>query len=141
MSTIRESILARLKGTTLAGTTSVGARVFRSRADKFTPEEAPALNVRADSETPTENAIGKVDADLRVEVQVYQRGTEPDRLADPIVEDVHARMMSDTTLGGLAFDITEEGTSWDIDEADRTALLVRMRYVIRYRHNRNSLTS
>lgn len=140
MSTIRENILARLKSTTLVAIPGV-TKVYRSRADKFGLSDAPALNVLADNEQPSENTIGKVDADLHVEVQVYHRGTEPDRLADPVVAAVHAAMMADTTLGGLAFDVTEDGTSWDFDEADGTALIVRMRYIVRYRHNRNSLTT
>jgi len=141
MASIRESILAYIKGATLAGTAGVGTKIYRSRADSFTPDEAPALNVLIDNEQPNEDTIGKVNADMHIEVQVYHRGSEPDRLADPIVLDVHARMMADTTLGGIAFDVTEDGTSWDFNEADKTALVVRMRYIVRYRHNRNSLTS
>ena len=141
MATKREQILQYLKGTTLAGTAAVGSRIYRSRADKFMPEEAPALNLLADNEDPNENTIGQVDAQLHIEVQVYHRGTEPDRLADPVVEDVHAKVMADPRLGGLAIDIQENGTSWDFDEADRTALLVRMRFTVWYRHNRNSLTN
>ena len=87
----------------------------------------------ADNEQPSENTIGKVDADLHVEVQVYSwhRARPPGR---PGGGCVHAAMMANTTLGGLAFDVTEDGTSWDFDEADGTALIVRMRYIVRYRH-------
>lgn len=141
MASKREQIMQRLKTTTLAGTAGVGARIYRSRADKFMPEEAPALNLLADHEEPNENTIGKVDAKLHIEVQVYHRGNEADRLADPVVEDVHAKLMADTLLGGLAVDVTEDGTSWDFDEADKTALLVRMRYIVWYRHDRNTLTT
>lgn len=141
MTTKREQILQYIKGTTLVGTAGAGTRVYRSRADKFTPGEEIAINLLADNEQPNEDTIGKINADLFVEVQIYNRGAEADRLADPTVEDIHARMMADTTLGGLAFDISENGTTWDFDEADKTALIIRMRYQIRYRHNRNSLTS
>lgn len=141
MATKREQIMQYLKGTALAGTVGVSSRIYRSRADKFMPEEAPALNIFADTEDPTENTIGKVDAKLRVEVQVYHRGNEADRLADPVVEDVHAKLMADPRLGGLSVDIAEDGTTWDFDEADKTALIVRMRYIVWYRHDRNSLTN
>lgn len=142
MATKREQIMQAVMAA-LSGTTGVGSRIYRSRADKFSASEAPALNVLPDNEDPAEYTTGKVDAKLAIEVQVYHRSssTPPDQLADPVVEDVHARMMADSTLGGLAIDISENGTSWDFDESDRTQLLVRMRFVIWHRHNRNSLTS
>lgn len=140
MATRREQILQAVKARldALGGLGITG--VHRSRADKFSGSEAPALNLLPDSEDPSENSLGFTDARLQVEVQVYHRGVEPDRLADPIVEAVHAAIMGQPTLGGLAIDISEAGTSWDFDETDRTALLVRMRFTIWHRHNRTSLT-
>lgn len=142
MASKRELIMQAVKAA-LTGTSGVGSRVYRSRADKFGAAEAPAINIMPDSEDPTENTIGKVDAKLNIEVQVYHRSstTPPDEQADSVVEEVFSRLMADSTLGGLAVDISETGTNWDFDESDRTALLVRMRFAIWYRHNRNSLTS
>lgn len=138
--TKREQIMQALKAR-LAAISGLGiTRVDRSRADKYSGTEAPALNLMPDSEDPAENTIGQIDARLAVEVQVYQRGVEADRLADPIVEAVHAALMGEPTLGGLAIDMSEAGTSWDFDETDRTALLVRMRFVVWHRHNRTALT-
>lgn len=131
-----QALKARLAAISGLGIT----RVDRSRADKYSGAEAPALNLLPDSEDPAENTIGQIDARLAVEVQVYHRGIEPDRLADPIVEAVHAALMAEPTLGGLAIDMFENGTSWDFDETDRTALLVRMRFVVWHRHDRTSLT-
>jgi len=139
MATRREQIMQAVKARlgALGGLGITG--VHRSRADKFAGSEAPALNLLPDYEDPSENSLGFTDARLQVEVQVYHRGTEPDRLADPIVEAVHAAMLGDPTIGGLAIDTAEGGTSWDFDEADRTALLVRMRFTIWHRHNRGTL--
>lgn len=139
MATRREQILQAVK-TRLAALSGLGITgVHRSRADKFAGSEAPALNLMPDSEDPSEVSQGFTDARLQVEVQVYHRGTEADRLADPIVEAVHAAMLGEPTIGGLAIDVTEAGTSWDFEEADRTALLVRMRFVIWHRHYRETL--
>lgn len=137
MSTKREQIMQAVKALLAAVPGVTG--VHRSRADKFAGTEAPAINLMPDNEDPSESNYGQVDARLAVEVQVYHRGAEADRLADPIVEAVHAAMMTDTTLAGLSIDITEAGTSWDFDESDRTSLLVRMRYVIWHRHARTTL--
>ena len=42
MATKRERILAKIK-TDLAGTTGVGTRIYRSRAEAFTRSETPAI--------------------------------------------------------------------------------------------------
>lgn len=138
MATKREQILAALKALLVANVTGVTG-VYRSRADKFSGTEAPALNLVPDQEQPQENAIGLMDARLDFEVQVFQRGDEADRLADPYVEAVHSALMSSQTIGGLAIDITDGATSWDFDETDRASLMVRMRFTAWYRRARTSL--
>lgn len=137
MATKREQIMVAMEAA-LATVTGVTA-VYRSRADKFSGADSPALNLMPDNEDPAENNTGQIDATLAAEVQVFVRGVKPDSLADPYVQQVHAKLMTDPTLGGLAIDVSEAGTSWDFDETDRTALLVRMRYRVWYRHNRSSL--
>jgi hypothetical protein len=145
MTTKREQILVAAKTVLDAiktGQPGLGIKnVDRSRADKYSGTEAPSINLTADTEAPTENGTGPVDARLEIEVGVYHRGTQPDTLADPIVEAVHAALMS-SNFGGLVLDITEGATSWDFDEADRTALMVRQRFTLWYRRaTRTSLTS
>lgn len=141
MATIREQCMQALKAR-LAAISGLGLTgVHRSRMDKFAATESPALNLLPDNEDPSETTLGQVDARLAVEVQVYQRGAEPDRLADPIVQAVHAALLGEPTIGGLALDITENGTTWDFDATDSTALMVRMRFVVWHRHNRTTLAA
>jgi hypothetical protein len=48
-------------------------------------------------------------------------------------------LLADPTLGGLAVDLSEGATDWDFDQADQTSVMVNMRFVVWYRHARNSL--
>lgn len=139
MATKREQIMQALKALLVANVTGVTG-VYRSRADKFAGTEAPAINLVPDQEQPDEIALSQVDAKLNIEVQVFHRGDEPDRLADAYVQAVHSTLMTNTTVSGLAIDVSESDTSWDFDETDRTALLVRMRFTVWYRHPRTALT-
>lgn len=139
MSKREQIIQAVLTG--LVGTTGVGSRIFRNMQEALTREESPSLIVMVGSEDVIEQSManGLTEKNLQITVAVYQRGTDPDALADPTCESVHAKMMAAPTLGGLAIDISEAGTTWEFDEADQTAVLVSMRYVVWYRHSRNVL--
>ena len=139
MSTKREQIVLAVMAA-LAGTVDVGTRIFRSREEALNRDEAPALAVAWEDEDPTEELSGLIEKKLTVVVSVYTRGDEPDALADPIVESVHSKIMAETTLGGLAIDVSEGGTSREGAEADQTAGFVNMRFVVWYRHQRANLS-
>jgi len=139
MSKREQIVQAILAG--LVGTTGVGSRIFRNLQEALTRDESPALVVSYAGEDVGEQSFanGQTEKRLQVVVGVYQRGADPDALSDTVCESVHAKMMAAPTLGGLAVDISEAGTTWDFDEADQTAVMVSMRYVVWYRHSRNTL--
>lgn len=139
MTTKRELILQAVVAA-LDGTTDVGSNIYRSRKEALDREDAPALIVTAEAEEPTEDISGQMEKRLTVVVGVYVRGDVPDTLADPITDSVHAALMTEPTLGGLAIDISEGGTTWDMEEADQTALIVNTRFIVWYRHARNNLS-
>ena len=130
----RESILAAI-ATALAGTTGVGARIYRSRVEAFARNEAPALLIEPGIDTAREEPVStcKIDWRLNVTIAVYTRGAIPEQLAGPIVEDVHSRLMADRTLGGLAMDIWPGQVDHQRDQADTTAGWTVCSYVVRYR--------
>lgn len=138
--TKREQIMQALVAA-LAGTAQVGTRIYRSRVDALSRDEAPALVVMPIGEQVAQDVVNLTEKNLMVEVQVYVRADEPDLAADPICESVHSKVMADTTLGGLSIDIIEDMTSWDMAEADMSAGFTNMRYRIWYRHNRDSLSA
>lgn len=138
MATRREQAIAAIV-TALTGTVQVGARIYRSRVEPLSRGEAPAIVVGPgpDRSISAEKTGGlsmcKLDHRLMVAISVYARGTVVDQLADPIEADVHRRLMTDRTLGGIVMDVVYRGRSAEIDPADQTAGWMTTEYEIRYR--------
>ena len=136
---IREQILAYIATTVLPGTVQVGSRIYRSRAQAYSRSEAPAITVSPGEDNPvnaprtTGASLGRLDQVLPVLIEIYIRGDVPDQLADPIGVDVHARMMADRTLGGLAHDVQPDGWRPEYEQADATAGWIGHKFLIRYR--------
>lgn len=55
----------------------------------------------------------------------------PEQEADPILVDIHQRLMVDLTLGGLSMDVLPGETRWD-QEVNGIAV-VSSSYVVQYR--------
>ena len=142
MATKREQILAKIK-TNLAGTTGVGTRIYRSRAEAFTRTETPAIILEPISDTPqdTTSFYNSITHELRVRITVVARGSVPDSTADPTIESLHTKVLTDPTLGGLSIDIRPSTTSFEILEADEAAGVISCEFDIEYRTLYNSLTT
>jgi hypothetical protein len=131
--TKREQILAAIR-TALTGTTQVGARIYRSRVEPFARNESPAIVVEPVSDAAQQNtALPTLDWSLTVRVAIIVRGNVPDQLADPIVQDAHAKIMADLTLGGYAIDVQPQTAVFELLEADQPAGVVSLEYLVRYR--------
>jgi hypothetical protein len=136
---IREQILNRIVTVTLLGTVQVGNRIYRSRAQAYSRSEAPAITISPGEDNPVNAprtigaSLGKLDNVLPVLIEIYVRGDVPDQLADPIGVDVHAKMMADRTLGGLAHDVQPDGWAPQYEQADTTAGWIGHKFLIRYR--------
>lgn len=131
--TKREQILAAIR-TALTGTTGVGARIYRSRVEPMARAESPAIVVEPVSDTAEQNtSLPTLDWSLTVRVAVIVRGAIPDQQADPIVESLHAKLMTDLTLGGVAIDIQPQSVNFEMVEADQPAGVISCDYLIRYR--------
>jgi hypothetical protein len=133
MTTKREQILDAIVAS-LAGTVSVGNRIYRSRVEPFARGESPAIVVEPVNDTAVQTtALPTLDWSLTVRVAIIVRGNAPDQLADPIVESAHSRVMADLTLGGYAFDVRPESVSFEMLEADQPAGVISLDYLVRYR--------
>jgi len=139
MTTRREQILSRM-ATALANTTGVSGRVYRSRVEPLARGEMPALVIEPVSDTPSQTTLATLDWTLVARVSVLVRGAVPDQLADATVQDVHAKIMADTTLQGYAIDILPGAVSFDLVEADQPAGVIGMDFEIRYRTNLGSIS-
>ena len=142
MTSKREQILARIK-TNLTGTTGVGSRIFRSRSEPLTRAESPSLVIEFVTDQPTINSATylKLDWTLRVRIVVVVRSQTPDTSADPTIESLHTKIVSDPTLGGLAIDVRPSTVTFDVIEADQPAGVVFCEYEIDYRSDYNDLST
>lgn len=136
---LRETILARIV-TALAGTTGVSSRIYRSRVEPLARGEAPALVVEPISDTATQDTLGTLLWVMTVRVAIIVRGNVPDQLADPIITDVHAKLMGDATLGGYVIDMLPTTVSFENLEADQPAGVVSAEFNVTYRTALNSLS-
>jgi hypothetical protein len=133
MTTRRESVLAAVR-TALTGTVQVGTRIYRSRVEPMARAESPAIVVEPISDQAQQNtSLPTLDWSLTVRVAVIVRGAVPDQLADPIVEDLHSKLMADLTLGGYAIDVQPQAVNFELLEADQPAGVISCDYLIRYR--------
>ena len=133
MTTRRETILAAVR-TALTNTTGVGTRIYRSRVEPMARAESPAIVVEPVQDQAEQNtSLPTLDWSLTVRVAVIVRGNIPDQQADPIVEDMHAKLMADLTLGGYAIDIQPVTVNFEMVEADQPAGVISCDYLIRYR--------
>jgi hypothetical protein len=138
----RESILAAV-ATTLAGTTGVGTRIYRSRVEAFARNEAGAIVIEPGTDSASEELVSncKIDWRLPVLIAVYTRGAIPDQLADPIIISLHSKLMADRTLGGLVMDIFPGTVDPQMEKADQPALWTVCTYNVRYRSSVTDLTT
>tara|TARA_R100000329_G_scaffold54642_3_gene49846 strand:- start:90 stop:518 length:429 start_codon:yes stop_codon:yes gene_type:complete len=142
MASKREQILAALK-TTLAGTTGVSTRIYRSRIEPITNGESPAVVIEPITDEPSTNNSSylKIDWTLRVRIVVIIRGTIPDSVGDPTVESLFTKVLTDPTVGGLAKDIRPATQTFEVLEADTPAGLITCEFEIDYRTSYNSLST
>lgn len=141
MSSIREQILVKIV-TVLAGTSGVGSNIFRSRVIPLTRTDAPSIVVRPSNGMEHVTLLGSLVAErlLSVDIEIYVRGDPADSLVDPIISSAHAKIMADTTLGGLCARITEQGSQWADKEADLTAGVLTVQYQIKYLSQAGDIT-
>jgi hypothetical protein len=141
MATKRETILAAVR-TALTGTTGVDSRIYRSRVEPMARAESPAIVVEPVSDTAQQNtSLPTLDWSLTVRVAVIVRGAIPDQIADPVVESLHAKLMADLTLGGVAIDVQPQSVNFEMVEADQPAGVISCDFLIRYRTSVTNLAT
>jgi len=137
----REQILDHIADL-LAGTVQVGTRIYRSRQEAFSRNEAPCLLIEPGTDVAREEPVSncKIDWRLPVAVIVHTRGPIPEQLAGPIIADVHSRLLADRSLGGLAMDVWPADVNHQREQADALAGRTTCTYTVRYRTSHIDLT-
>jgi hypothetical protein len=134
MSSIREQIIEAV--VPLVTVTGV-AQVYRSRQAAIQRAEGNVVVVQPKEEEVTIQATGTARRDLMLEILLIIRSDTPDQTADPMAVAMHAGILAaslngSTPLGSLVDRVVEEGTTWEMAEADVTALEVSLKYRFRY---------
>ena len=140
MTTKRENIIATIKST-LANTTGVGTRIYRSRVEPLSRGESPAIVIEPISDDADQNtSMPTLDWTLRIRVSVIERASIPDQEADDTIESLHSKIMSDLTVGGYAIDVQPVRTEFEFIEADQPLGIISNEFEIRYRTQVADLT-
>lgn len=136
MASLREQILtnfaAVVDGATTAGVHRAG-HLLREQS------ESPAIAIAPAGES-VDNARGLyVTHVLTIRLAIYARGAIPDQAADATAVNVHAALMADETLSGLAMRMSLEATSWSFDPDDVDAVRLEALYQVIYNARRSAL--
>ena len=127
---------------TLAGTTGVSTRIYRSRVEPLARAESPAIVIEPINDSADQNtSLPTLDWSMTVRIAVIVRGIVPDQQADPIIESLHSKLMADLTLGGYAIDVQPQTVNFEMLEADQPAGVISCDYLVRYRTSVTDLTT
>jgi len=141
MATKREQILAQI-ASTLASTAGVSGRVYRSRVTAATRAESPMIVIEPVNDTSQQiTSLPKLDWTMRVRVVVVVRSVNAYTDADPVIESMHSKIMSDLTLGGYAIDVQPVLTTFEFLDADQPAGVFSNEYDVKYRTTVADLTT
>ena len=133
MATKREQILAQI-ASALASTAGVGGRVYRSRVTAAARAESPMIVIEPVNDTSQQiTSLPKLDWTMRVRVVVVVRSVNAYTDADPVIESMHSKIMSDLTLGGYAIDVQPVLTTFEFLDADQPAGVFSNEYDVKYR--------
>ena len=132
MTTKRESILTAI-ASALIGTVNVGTRIYRSRVAPFSRGESFAIVVEPVADIASNGVLPKLDWTMNVLIAVIVRGNPADQLADPIVEDIHAKLIANQPLQALISGLVPTRVTFNMVEADQDAGVVSLEYEVRYR--------
>lgn len=133
---LREQLLQVVVGRLAAAIAPVP--VHRSPTVALNREQAPAMLLFAESDEVVDRPNDRIEHQLTLRVVALVRGTETD--ADALLISAHSALMVDTTLEGLALDLTELDSEWELEDADNGAVSIITRYAVRYRTLKSDLT-
>lgn len=136
---IRERIIAAAAAAIDAATTTT---VYRSRAEALTRRQSPAIVVEPGLDT-LDRAVSscKLDWSLTLVAAVYSVGSIPDQVADPVIQKIHTALMTDRSLGGIAYDCWPIDVDPQMDAGDPPSMWTVCRFTVRYRTSIADLTA
>lgn len=136
---IRDKIITLLTTPALTGIGSGGVSVDPDYA--FEAGDLPAVAVYLGDETIERALIGADDRTLNVTVRIISKGSDAFANGDAVLVQVHNRIVTDLTLGGLALDVRQQGTRRSRDVLEVPVAIAEIDYAVDYRTTTTSLES
>lgn len=104
----------------LQASPAVSGHIYRARTRPLPADATSGVVVRVQNSTITPSVIngGPMDFATQVAIECYVRsrtGTDLDVAVDSLLSAAYARVLADTTLGGLATDVLPQAISYDFD--------------------------
>ena len=81
---------------------------------------------------------------MQIRFSIITRGSKTktlDQAADPIVQSIHSKLVSDVTINGNAIDITPRNVSFDLVDGDQPSGVVSLDYIIIYQTSITDLST
>ena len=131
----REQILQKI-GVLLAAQNMAGVQIGRARTIPVDRAEGTTIIYEGGEAIPIIQSVtpAPVDWTFTVDFKVIARGEVPDSVADPALIGVHAAMLSDISLGGLAMTVEPGNQRPELLDADEDAVIFTLEYMIRFRN-------
>jgi len=138
---ILDAVAARLAVATVTvngvvRTKPAGLNVYRFRTRSIQAESLPAIVVSwMEDLNPVRRATGVLDRTVRVAVEHIGKvtaGTAPDRATDALKSWAELALMSEETLGGLASQVTVQGTRPLSEEGEQAFFWTMTPFDIQY---------
>jgi len=133
-----EQILAAI-ATALAPTAGISSRVFRDRWEAVARNEMPCIVIEPLSENDEVPAVGPINTDLVVSIDVLISGAPLSTLADPIRVDMHSRLIAATFTGLGVIHVYPQSREWQAESGEIGIL--SSSYAVRYRSSLSDLTA
>lgn len=140
---IRDAVVALLKASPCGGVPDI--RVFTDISHVLETELLPVILVDLGDEQAHRSVIGRMTHSVQIMVSVISAATkgvgaaDAATHADPIIAEIHRRLVADTSLGGIAFDLICTATTRHRDELDRPVLVTKLIYDVQYKTIETSL--
>ena len=138
MTTFVSQAVAAIVAALNAGT-PVAPQVARVRLRPLAATATTAVVVRPLNSEVSEMALipgHPVSWATSISVECYARSsaaTAPDAAVDSLVEAVYARLMADTTLGGVVVAVQPQSISWDFDVDGEQTTCATLVFTTRHR--------
>lgn len=146
MSTIQEQILSRLE-VVLARVKDTDGRTYRSRQESVPRVESPAIIFEPIScilsePYTTPHLVWNMNVRFTIVSRPDEVGGAPEKAADAILNDMHTKIMGDSTLETtLCISIYPRSINFQFQEGDNNAVVIICDYEFQFRTSLSDLSS